>query len=295
MWRSFHSGQALGIAHGALAVADKDAIAVRHHGFVTPEAGANANKFAPAIHTLDLAAAIARTTSMQGQPTRTARIVVGNDLARHWLLDPPKGAASLREIQAVAQARFAELFAEPIDDWLVAGDWRTKHPFVCVALPKWVVAATRGTDLGTLRATLVTSALGRALELFRRKLPNTGWCCVRTPRSLALMYLRGGLPVTLRVAPAVPGSAHDDLISSGTQELQREAARHAVEPVVSATWLDLSLHDLEPTSRTLDRAGVSYRILGLGRQHLPSDQVSASTAEATVAAILGAMSERSTA
>ncbi len=233
----------------------------------------------------DLARAARRGWGTGVGAHRGTRVVVGNDLACHWLLAPPQGATSLREIQAVARARFAELYAEHPDDWHIAGDWRTGHPFICTAVPRWVVAGGRADPSDASPAAAIGTILGRALELFRRRLPNAGWCCVHSPRSLALMRLEHGLPVALRVMPVVESAAPQDCFATAAQALQGEAARQALPPVVQATWLDLTAG--EP-SRTLappvEHAGVAFRVLRWKHR----DRIGRNTAgEASLAALLG--------
>ena len=295
MWRSIRSDRAqqcLGIARGAVALAGQVGTRPRVEIFDMPP-GVSPRPSARVANGSghDLSSAVRRAGRMEGRSSSGVRVVIGNDLACHWLLAPPTGAASLREIQAVAQARFAELFGERPDEWLVTGDWRTGHPFICAAVPKWVVAGVNGGVPGEVPGVCTGTVLGRALELFHRQLPNTGWCCVHSPRSLALMHLRNGLPVTLRVAPVVEGATRDGIFAAGAEELQREAARQAREPVVNATWLELTAQ--RPGDASTSRSGhsgVALRVLHLDHRHRMTGDAAGAAAEATVAAILGATS-----
>ncbi len=278
MWRSMLSpfGRAtacLGIARGAVAVVG--------------QAGA-----APQVADFDDAHDLPQTVRRgwgAGVPAhRSARVVVGNDLACHWLLAPPKGAASLREIQAVAQARFAELYAERPEAWRITGDWRCGQPFICTAVPRWVIAGVRGDPSDSMPAAWTGTVLGRALELFHRQLPNAGWCCVHSPRSLALMHLEHGLPVALRVMPVVEGAAQDATFARAADALQREAARQALTPVVEATWLDLTA-GWPSNAMALhgEHAGVAFRVLRLNHRHRITRSTAGAAGEASLAALLG--------
>ena len=293
MWRSISSGRAaacLGVARGAVAFAGQAGATPQVEVF---DRRSDAAQRAPArLRTdngHDLPSAVRRACGMDGRARGGARVVVGNDLACHWLLAPPTGATSLREIQAVAQARFAELFAERPDEWLVTGDWRTGHPFICTAVPKWVVAGIHAATPDAMPAVCTGTVLGRALALFHRQLPNTGWCCVYSPRSLALMHLRDGLPVTLRVAPVVESATRDGIFAAGAEALQREAARQALSPVAKATWLDLTTQTPRDASTPhSDHSGVALRVLRLDHGHRITNNAAGAAGEATVAAVLGA-------
>lgn len=278
MWRSMLSpggrgADCLGVARGAVAIVG--------------QAGAT-----PQVEAFDgaqgLPPAVRRGWGTGVRAHRSARIVVGNDLACHWLLAPPRGATSLRELQAVAKARFAELFAERPDEWRVTGDWRCGHPFICTAVPSWVVAGVHAAPPDAMPAAWSGTVLGRALELFHRQLPNTGWCCIQSPCSLALMHLQDGLPVTLRVLPVVESAARDGIFATGAQALQREAARDALSPAVQATWLDLTAE--RPTKAITphcEHAGVAFRVLRLDHGHRITGSTVGAAGEATVAALLG--------
>lgn len=291
MWRSIRSGRepaSLGIARGAVALAGRIGTTTRVEMFDPP------SRATPRLPTgvipgsaHDLSTAVRRACPMRAPPSCGARVVIGNDLARHWLLAPPIGATSLREIQAVAQARFAELFGERSDEWLVTGDWHTGRPFICAASPKWVVTSVTGATPGAAPAVCTGTVLGRTLELFHRQVPDNGWCCVSSPSSLVLMHLRDGVPETLRVVPVSEAASVDGIFASGAEELQREAARLAREPVVNATWLDLTARSLRSASMPRgDYSGVALRVLRLDQRHRIADDATGAAAEATVAAIL---------
>lgn len=294
MWPWFHSVGALGIAQGAVAVAASSADAVQLHNFAGSDYGAGAVRARPGDEAAHLRETLARIAARRGQPVDFSRVVVGNDLARHWLFEPPAGAASLREIQAVSQARFSELYGESADDWIIAGDWRTGRPFLCAALPKFVVLALREAAAKATRGSPITSVLVCALELFHRRLPNSGWCCVRSARSVTFVFLRGGMPVTCRVVPISPDAAFTDVLASGAQELQREAARHALAPVGQATWLDLVPHDARSALPShLEHAGIVHRFVRVIPRGSHDKAQVPQSGEAMVAALLGTMSRGS--
>lgn len=295
MWRSIRSGRAvacLGIARGGVAFARQAGATLQVEVFDMPsQASLRPPTLVPAGSGNDLSSAVRRASRIGARSFSAsgARIVIGNDLACHWLLAAPTGATSLREIQAVAHARFAALFDERPDEWLLTGDWRTGHPFICTAVPKWVVADVQAAMPSAAPTACIGTVLGRTLELFHRQLPNTGWCCVHSPRSLALVHLRDGLPVTLRVAPVVESATRDGIFAAGAEALQREAARQALSPVVKATWLDLTAQrPRDASTPRSDHSGVALRMLRLDHGHRITNDAAGAAGEATVAALLGA-------
>lgn len=288
MWRSIRSGSeiGLGVARGAVASAG-GAVAVHIEAFEMPSAAPlRTRAVVSAGH--DLRSAVLRTAGQLDRRARRARVVIGNDLSCHWILAPAQGARSLREIQAVAQARFAALFDERAAEWELTADWRTDRPFICAAVPKWVL---RDIDAATPQAPTprnVGTLLGRALELFHRRLPDNGWCCIRSTSSLALMLVRKGLPVTLRTLPLAQDVPFSGTLEAGIEALQREATRMALDPVVQATWLDLAEpKPADPRSLHSLCAGVRLQLLHLRQRDCARQDAAPARSEAAVAALLG--------
>lgn len=290
MWHSMRSAGAvagLGVARGAVALAVRGAALPQVESFDMPS-DVEVRARAQAHTASDLRSAVRRVRAPGHRGTGAVRAVIGNDLACHWMLRPPRGARSLCEIQAVAQARFAALFDESVAEWRVTGDWRTDRPFICTAVPRWVLADVEATGPGNLPVACIGTLLGRALELFHRRIPDSGWCCIQSPRSLALLHLYDGLPSSLRVVPLKPEATHESVVGGAVDALHREAACLALPPVVSATWLDLTAPTQCP-----DRAsnafheGVRLTVLRLRHRPGASPKPVGSLQEAGVAALLG--------
>lgn len=290
MWRSMRSGSevSLGVARGAVALAGGATAAMHVEAYEMPSTSLpNTRAKVSASH--DLRSAVRRAVGQLDRPPRRARVVIGNDLSCHWMLVPPQGARSLREMQAVAQARFAALFDERAAEWEVTADWRTDRPFICAAVPKWVLLDI---DAATPQAPTprnVGTSLGRALELFHRSLPDNGWCCIRSTHSLALLLVRDGLPVTLRTLPLAHDVPFSVTLEAGVEALQREAACLALEPVVETTWLDLAEPSLASSTPLHGaQAGVRVRVLRLRHQQHERQHSAAALSEASIAALLAA-------
>jgi hypothetical protein len=63
-------------------------------------------------------------------------VTLDDGLVRSFLVTPPRGAQGLRELRATAAARFAGLYGESAEQWLLDGDWHARSPFVVCALPR---------------------------------------------------------------------------------------------------------------------------------------------------------------
>ena len=100
-------------------------------------------RFAPgeAVQEAQIASALDRlltASACQGMPTR---VVLADQMVRHWMVTPPKNAAHILDCQAAAEARFQTLFGEPMADWAMAADWQARTPFMSSALPKKILSA----------------------------------------------------------------------------------------------------------------------------------------------------------
>lgn len=138
--------------------------------------------------------------------SRSWLLVVGLDLAVHWMQAPPGGLASFAELRQAASARCAQLHGGEPGDWWVAGDWDLGRSFVCAALPRdtvrpWVDAAqAAGVSLR------VETTWTAACAVFPQQLPDNGWVAMTTPGHTMAWHLARGrvnsvLDVPLGAAP----------------------------------------------------------------------------------------------
>ena len=195
--------------------------------------------------------------------------VVSSDLARHWLVTPPRGVKSLAELRAVAAARFEAIYSASALLWQIHADWRSDRAFVCAALPRGLVdtlpaALAAACPPAGPRLQLGTT-LGLALARHGHRLPGQGWCAVRMPEHLALFCSSRGDIGTLREWQSAgrqgggsPGAetaalALDELVA----ELQREALRHGAAPPDALALLDLC----GPAGPLPPHAGVRIQVL----------------------------------
>ncbi len=178
----------------------------------------------------------ALSSARGAMPAAGARhvVVVAGSLARHWLMVPPANAGSLKELQQVAQVRCSQLFGSLPADWVLAGDWDASHPFVCAALPRWVVDTVR-TDWTEQPA--LSTVLSLWISQAQAVLPSRGWCCLNTPGHGAILGLDGGRIVSLRIHPwsaaADPATRRAGLVL----ELQRELLRRGTALGDTIRWI----------------------------------------------------------
>ena len=182
------------------------------------------------------------------------QVVVSCEVSRHWTVEPPAGLASLRELGAVAEARFATLFAADPARWSLTGDWHADRPSLCAAVPRALVEglqrlhAQRGIDY------VIDSALGAVLERHRRAMASR-WCVIRMPRTLILIQSNRGSPCSIRLIPCRVDGGSDARVRAAAVELRRELLRHGDPPEQSVAWLDFAAsreHATEATSLDLD-------------------------------------------
>jgi hypothetical protein len=235
-----------------------------------------------AIH--DALGALGAHRSRRG---RHVDVVVSSELARHWIVDLPGGISSLKELQALASARFSQTFGVSAQDWHLTGDWRNSGTVMCAALPRWIVAAV---DAGCTAAGLpyrVDSCLGAMLRTERPRLPADGWICVQTPRSHALLKTRAGVPSRIRALPRSTRANRREMLEDAAIEISREALRSGAPVNAKVTWIEVGARDSEPQGSAPARVNdMEFEFLGAPwpesyQQHGEAD-------EADVAALLGA-------
>ena len=135
--------------------------------------------------------------ALQAAGSAGVEAIAANELAVHWLQQPPQAIQSLQELRLVAQARCAHLHGGRPDDWWVAGDWTVDRPFVCAALPRAVVQPLQDRcDRQGIRVRwhTVWSLLARHRPA---SLPNEGWCGMRTASRALLWHCKDGQVTTL--------------------------------------------------------------------------------------------------
>jgi len=203
-------------------------------------------------------ASVARRTELH--------VTVDDGLTRSFVVTPPSGARGLHELRAAAAARFAMLYGEPAEHWLLAADWQASTPFIACALPQQLckefdrLARTNRWQLGSVCPALVRSWNEDPLAV-----PGDGWLIVGFGLTLTLAHTGNAQPIALRSLrlPAAPGLA--DLATLLEQERLRTplpAAAHGGQRLLwtgAADWLP----------ETASVAGLASRTVACGRHASP--------------------------
>jgi hypothetical protein len=187
------------------------------------------------------------------------QLVLGSDLCRHFVQQPPAGVRRLDELRQVSALRAARLFGGAADDWALAADWDSTKPFVCAALEAELLDALRGAVTTRQRPLRVHSALVLALQrLWPRAAPATvlAWS---SPAATVMATLAGGAVAGLRCLARDAGAAATEaqtcIAEAARVELEalREARRveQAPGPVVFASTAEVRLPE-RPAWRWFD-------------------------------------------
>jgi hypothetical protein len=196
--------------------------------------------------------------------SRASLIVTVDDaLVRSFVVTPPSGAQGLRELRATVAARFAVLYGESAEQWLLTADWHATAPFIACALPRQLyrgfdsLAQTNGWHLGSVRPALVC-----AWNREHASIPADGWLVVGFGQTLTLAHTRNAQPAGLRTLRLPDAPALAELATLLEQERLRTPvpaeARHRQSLLWTGTavWL--------PAAPTI--AGLASRALPLHAQ-----------------------------
>lgn len=177
------------------------------------------------------------------------RFVVADGLVRYWMMSAPAGVSSLRELKTVAEARSRQLFGAA-HAWHVAADWAVGRPFLCAALPGWLVAGAQahggdGVQMDAMLARLLSSGRpGVGID--------AGWICVTLPGCTNLLGVVQGRVVSVRSVPTKATSDVHALLAGAALELQRESLRTQIELTAPVQW-----HCLVPGAAPASNAGAA--------------------------------------
>ncbi|EXI79366.1 MAG: hypothetical protein AW10_02396 [Candidatus Accumulibacter appositus] len=138
------------------------------------------------------AALCAALPALQAAPShahfQTVSVTLDDGLARSFVVRPPRGAQSLRELRATAAARFAALYGESAEHWRLVGDWHASSPFIVCALPRALCQALeQWAQARSWRLDSLTPALVRVCNVLRASIPIDGWLLVGFGHTLSLL------------------------------------------------------------------------------------------------------------
>lgn len=205
-------------------------------------------------------------------PSGSIRLSVTLDdgLVRSFVVTPPRGAQGLRELRASAAARFAVLYGESAEAWLLAADWQATTSFVTCALPREGYQALQQlARTHAWRLQSVSPALVRVWQRVRVSIPADGWLVVGFGRTLTLVHHRSGEVVGLRTLrlPGAPDLAElETLLEQERLRFPVEASTHRAQSLLwtgAAAWL--------PAVATI--AGLASRTIALPARSVEAAQV----------------------
>jgi hypothetical protein len=155
--------------------------------------------------------ATALAQALAGRPKGTAVDVIAcNELAVHWLQDPPADVGSLAELKLVAAVRCAHLFGGTASSWWIAGNWDLSRPFACAALPSAQMVALQAIAQEHGATLRWHTAWGLLCSARAASLPGEGWSAARSRGRLVAWHCRGGRPDALWSVAAPPDAAADE-------------------------------------------------------------------------------------
>lgn len=167
-------------------------------------------------------------------------IIAAADVAKHWLQVPPSSVRSLRELKLVAAARCAHLYGGSAGDWWVTGDWNSRRPFACAALPH-SVAAPLASQFATRRGRVrwrTTWAI--ACSAFPAEFPADGWSALVSPAHAVVWHCRNGDVNCMGTVAIDPLASQPQRAEFVLQHIEVESRRCTDAPVANVHWLDLT-------------------------------------------------------
>lgn len=178
---------------------------------------------------------------------RTIDVIVGNDVALHWVQTPPASLASFVELRQIAQVRCAHLHGGSPEDWWVTGDWHASRLFVCAALPRAMVSTWEQQFAQCQLVPRWHTTWGIASAGLASAFPIDGWSAMRSPARLVLWHCRKGR-IDCMASLATDGREEPvQLTVKARQQILVENSRtdHTAGDVVH--WIDLVAGSRIPT------------------------------------------------
>lgn len=202
-----------------------------------------------------------KSTKTVSIASRSALSVIMDDsAARSFIVTPPGGAQGLAELRATVAARFAALYGESPEEWLLAADWHAAAPFIACALPRRLYREFEDAARANgWRLVCVRPALVQVWNRVCRSIPADGWLIVGFGKTLTLVHTLGAQLASLRTVrlPEAPGVA--ELVELIEQERLRSPMPGAQRDRQSLLWSGSA--DWLPETPTM--AGLASRTLPL--------------------------------
>jgi len=171
------------------------------------------------------------------------RVTVADTLARYWLLEPPANAGSLATLQAIAAARFKQLYGEASEHWQIQADWQSQGSFLASALPASLAQAVR--ELAFKQHWQLTSLQPALVQHWNQQasqLPASLWFCSVTEHTLCYALLHQGHWLAVRQLRLAEPPSQAALLALLDGEARRLQVQHGELPQAvywagTASWL----------------------------------------------------------
>ncbi|RDE52332.1 MAG: hypothetical protein DVS81_00750 [Candidatus Accumulibacter meliphilus] len=185
-------------------------------------------------------------------------VTLDDGLVRSFVVTPPRGAQGLRELRATAAARFAGLYGESAEHWLLVGDWHASSPFIVCALPRALYRALdQWAQAHSWRLDSMAPALVRVCNRLCASIPSDGWLLVGFGQTLSLLNLCNDQIASTRSLP-LPGvpdfAALETLLAQERLRSPDQGASGRQQSLLwagAADWLPLASHMAGLESRTI--------------------------------------------
>lgn len=187
-----------------------------------------------------------------------ATVVVSDELARLWQVNPPLTAARLADLEAAAALRFHHLYGDAPANWAISADWNARAPFLAAGLPRALMAMlTQAAQDRKLTLVEIAPHFVVAWNRWQRAVRADSWFGVVHDGVLTVGATAGHRVSTVRAAAVPPGAGHDWLAA----HLAREALRLNL-----ATPAAIAICGAAPDAWQRADAGLSCTVLGAAGQ-----------------------------
>lgn len=187
----------------------------------TAEHGAGANQALAAAH-----------------GARQIHVIASNALAVHWLQQPPAATRTLAELKLVAAARCAHLYGGMPADWWIAGDWTTRRPFVCSALPRALAEPLQQACEAQGARLRWHSAWSVMCSARSRSFPDYGWSAMRSPQRVLLWHCTGGHVDAITSVATTPEACRAEVRAALEVQIKLESASAMAASPPQVHWAD---------------------------------------------------------
>lgn len=188
-----------------------------------------------------------------------AAVVVADDLARLWQVNPPLTAARVADLEAAAALRFHHLYGDAPANWAISADWDARRPFLAAGLPRALTAMlAQAAQDRKLVLVEVAPHFVVAWNRWQRAVRAGSWFGVVHDGVLTVGATAGRRVTTVRAAAIPPQAGHDWLAA----HLAREALRLNL-----ATPEAIAVCGAAPASWQRADADLACTVLGAADEH----------------------------